>query len=78
MENIRWIIGSILTLGLFLLGVTFRMGHHSARIEALEKWRDNIRLDMHEISDAIQELDRKMTELMTLIEERTNRREIKR
>jgi hypothetical protein len=67
-------VGSVVTLGLFVIGVTFRMGRHDARIDALEKWRDNIRLDMHEISDQIQGLSKQMTALATLIEERTDRR----
>jgi hypothetical protein len=69
------LVGSVVTLGLFLLSVTFRMGEHSSRLQELEKWRDNIRVDMHEISDLLFGLDKKLTEVKTLVEERTNRRQ---
>jgi hypothetical protein len=51
------------------------MGEHSSRLQELEKWRDNIRVDMHEISDLLFGLDKKLTEVKTLVEERTNRRQ---
>lgn len=70
------LVGSVVTLGLFLISVTFRMGHHAARIEQLEKWRDNIRLDMHEISDHIQALGKNIAEIKTMLEERTERRHV--
>ncbi len=70
--------GSVVTLGLFLLSVTFRMGEHSSRLHELEKWRDNIRLDMHEISDLIAGIDKKLIALTALFEERTERRNMPR
>lgn len=68
------VIGSMVTLGLFFVGVSFRMGHQSARIEQLEKWRDSIRVDMHEISEQIIEIGRKLATIAALLEERTERR----
>lgn len=68
------LIGAVVTLGIFVLTISFKMGHHSARIESLEKWRDNIRIDMHEISDKLENISKQMTTLTTLIEERTDRR----
>jgi len=57
-----------------LAGMFFQMGKHSARIEALEKWREGIRKDMHEISDKLGEVVVELERLATLIEERTERR----
>lgn len=68
------LVGSVVTLGLFLIGVTFRMGHHAARIEQLEQWRASIRIDMHEISDQIQDIGRKLATITAMLEERTERR----
>ncbi len=84
------LLGSVLTAAIFMFGVIFRMGQQDARIEALEKhdgadhearlvqleeWRSNIRIDMHEISDLIHGVDKKLTTLTALVEERTERRE---
>lgn len=67
------LVGSLVTLALFLAGAIFRMGHHSARIEELEKWRATIRIDMHEISASLEAVAVEMKRLATLIEERTQR-----
>jgi hypothetical protein len=67
------LIGAIITLGIALTGVVFRMGHQTARIEALEIWRGSIREDMHEISDRIASMSESLERLSTLIEERTQR-----
>lgn len=72
------LVGSVVTIGLFVVSVSVSMGRHAARIEALEAWRGNIRMDMHEISDQIQGLSKQMTALATLIEERTDRRQFHR
>ncbi len=68
------LVGSVVTIGLFLIGVTFRMGHHSARIEQLEQWRSSIRVDMHEISEQIIDIGRKLATITAMLEERTDRR----
>jgi hypothetical protein len=68
------ILGILLTLAIFLANVIFRTGHLSARVEELEKWRINMRQDMHEISDNLIEVKSGLKELKTLIEERTERR----
>ena len=68
------LLGSIITLGAFLAGVIFKMGHHSARLESLEIWRTNIRIDMHEISEKLGEISNQITNLSTTLEERTERR----
>jgi len=67
------IIGAVVTIGIAMVGVIFRMGHQSARIELLEKWRDTIRIDMHEISDKLTAVGEELKRLSTLIEERTHR-----
>ena len=68
------LVGSMVTLALFLAGAIFKMGHHSARIEQLEQWRATIRLDMHEISASMERMAVEMKRLAVLIEERTHRR----
>jgi len=57
-----------------LVGVIFRLGHQSARIEELETWRRSMRVDMHEISDKLTLVGEELKQLATLIEERTYRR----
>jgi hypothetical protein len=52
----------------------FRVGHLSARVEALEAWRINMRQDLHEISDKLEFMSNQMLGLQTLIEERTEKR----
>jgi len=74
----NWTDGALITLALFLAGVIFKMGHHSARLESLEEWRRNIRLDMHEISEKLDGLTKDIDNVKTLIEERTERRLIPR
>lgn len=65
-------------MGIFLAGVIYKMGHHAARLEALELWRVNIRTDMHDISENIERMSNHLASLATLIEERTERRDFKR
>ncbi len=62
------------TVVLFVVGVVYGMGKHSARLESLEKWREGIRIDMHEISDKLEILANAVEKVKTLIEERTERR----
>lgn len=66
--------GSLVTLGIFVAGVIYKMGHHAARLESLESWRNNIRMDMHEISSKLEDISEKIISLTTLVEERTDRR----
>jgi len=67
------LIGTVATLSICVIGVVFRVGHHTARIEELEKWRGSIRQDMHDISDRIGAVGEELKRLSTLIEERTSR-----
>lgn len=71
-----WIaaIGLLITFSTFLATVIFRSGEFTARLEELEKWRANLRDDMHEISDQLSEMNNKLVSLFTLVEERTERR----
>ena len=64
----------LITFSTLLGSALFRIGHLSARVEALEVWRANLRNDMHEISDKMTELVTELRELRTLVEERTERR----
>lgn len=70
------LVGSLVTLALFIAGAIFRMGHHAARIEQLEQWRATIRLDMHEISRSLEVMSIELKRLAVLIEERTHRRRV--
>jgi uncharacterized protein (UPF0335 family) len=47
----------------------------AARVEELERWRNNMRQDMHEISDKLEGMGEELKHLVTLIEERTDRRQ---
>ncbi len=58
--------------------LAYRQGHQSARMEELEKWRANMRGDMHEISEKLEAVTGSIERLVTLIDERTERRELTR
>ncbi len=73
-ELIYSILGSVITLALFLAGVIYKVGHHSARLESLETWRTNMRMDMHEISIKLESISNQISNLATIVEERTERR----
>ena len=68
--------GALVTLGVFIITVIFRVGHVSARVEELERWRISIRADMHEISDKLELVFVELKRLTTLMEERTARAKI--
>ena len=68
------IFGLIISFAIFVSQVIFKLGHHAARLEELEKWRGSIREDMHEISDKLEQVNKNMEKLTTLLEERTERR----
>lgn len=68
------IVGVLLTVVTLLGGVIFKMGHTSARVEALEAWKMTMREDMHEISEILTGVRGELKRLATLIEERTDRR----
>ncbi len=73
--NTYALVSILLTFAIFLINVTYKAGNVSARVDELEKWRINIRQDMHEISDRLGNVDNTLKHLTTLIEERTERRE---
>jgi hypothetical protein len=70
------LIGSILTLTIFVFGLVFKAGQLSNKVEQLETWRANIRVDMHEISEELGKLTVEIGKLGTMIEEKTDRRAI--
>lgn len=76
MDTAAWIgiVGLLITLTTLVGSALYRAGHHAARIEALEKWRESIRHDMHEISDTLTEVVSELRSLHTLVQERTVRR----
>ena len=58
-----------------LLGrVLFVVGRMSHRLDSLELWRNNIRNDLHEISDIMEKMRLEIQRLATVLEERTERR----
>ena len=71
-----WIagVGLLIAFSTFLATVIYRSGHIAARVEELEQWRVNMRVDMHEISDQMGKVALAVHGLTTLIEERTDRR----
>jgi uncharacterized protein (UPF0335 family) len=60
-----------------LINLSYRLGHMGARVEELEKYRVNLRSDLHEISDKLEYFGNEIRAMRTLIEERTERRIIK-
>jgi transcription antitermination factor NusA-like protein len=68
------IIGILLTFSIFLSNVIYRAGQLSSRVDELERWRIDIRKDMHEISDQLEKANNTLKYLTTLIEERTEKR----
>jgi len=69
------ILGVTITVLLSVIALFVRAGHIVARVEELERWRGTIRTDMHEISDVLGRLSNQMTQLETLLRERTERRQ---
>lgn len=75
MQAVGWAaIGVILTFAIFLANVIYKTGHLSARVEELERWRTDVRKDLHEVSDKLEELSVLVKHSITIIEERTERR----
>jgi hypothetical protein len=68
------IIGILLTIATLVGNVVYRSGHLSARVESLEEWRINVRQDMHEISEKLEENNKLIHQVIVLVEERTERR----
>lgn len=75
MSALSWTaVGVILTFSVFLANVIYKTGHLSARVEELERWRSDVRKDLHEVSDKLEDVGNELHRLSTLIEERTDRR----
>lgn len=75
MSALEWTaIGVLLTFSMFLANVIYKMGHLSARLEAIESWRIDVRKDLHEVSNKMENITISLNKLTTLIEERTERR----
>lgn len=68
------LIGAVVTLAIFVSTLIFRMGHQTARVEALEQWRTSVRSDFHEVSDQMEALKIGFAEVRTIIDERLPRR----
>jgi len=68
------VVGILLTFSIFLANVIYKAGNLSARVDELERWRVDIRKDMHEISEQLEKAGNTLKYLTTLIEERTDRR----
>lgn len=76
MDTQAWIalIGLLVTVFIALGTIFYRLGHQAARVEELEKWRVNMRTDMHEISEKIEGMVTSVKNLFVLVDERTERR----
>lgn len=68
----------LVSLAIALGKIIFDSGRASARLDSLETWRNNVRNDMHEISEKITNIETGITSIKTIIEERTERRSIPR
>lgn len=71
-----WIAAiSLLIVFTNLIGLSlYKIGHLSARVEELERWRLRMLEDLHEISDRMEQMSLEIRGIRTLIEERTSRR----
>ena len=49
---------SVITLGLFVVGLVYHAGQMAERVKQLEKWRDELRSDIHDIKSGIEECKR--------------------
>jgi hypothetical protein len=68
------ILAVTVTVLIAVMGLFFRAGGIASRVEELERWRGTIRADMREISDVLEKLGRQITNIETLLKERTSRR----
>jgi hypothetical protein len=73
MGTLLTVIGVSVPVIIFVLTVTFKLGQHAARLEALEEWKTNVRGDLHEVSEQMAVMNNSLTSLATLIEERTQK-----
>ncbi len=67
------VLGLIIPTVIFVLGVTFQLGRHAARLYSLEEWRTNVRKDLHEVSEGMTSMNLSLAAIRTLIEERTEK-----
>jgi Na+-transporting methylmalonyl-CoA/oxaloacetate decarboxylase gamma subunit len=71
-------IGVLITFSTFLAVAIWKGGESAGRLESrvteLERWRGNVRDDLHEVSDQLTVLVSEVKALVTLVEERTERR----
>lgn len=49
---------SVVTLGLFVVGLVYHAGQLAERVKQLEQWRAEIRQDVHDIKNGIDECKR--------------------
>jgi hypothetical protein len=77
-ELIIGLIGVLITFSTFLAVAIWKGGFVSgelaSRVSELERWRGNVRDDLHEVSDQLTALVGEVKALVTLVEERTERR----
>ena len=80
MTAVAWIAVVSITITILIVLVTglinlsYRQGHTTARVEALEVWRGTVRGDLHEVSEKLTAIEITLAKLMTLVRERTDRR----
>lgn len=57
-QTLLALLGIAVTIVIFLSGVVYGMGGLNQRVKALEDWRGNMRVDMHEVSDIMARIER--------------------
>lgn len=72
------ILAVCVTVLLAVFGLFFRAGRIDSRVESLELWRVNMRNDMRDISNMMEKIGKQITNIETLISERTERRALSR
>lgn len=52
------IIGTAVTLGIFVVGLVYNSGQLTQRLKALEDWRKELREDMRELNGKLDRIER--------------------
>lgn len=80
MTTTAWIAVVSITVTILIVSITalinlaYKQGHMGARVQELERWRTDMRKDMHEISERLEYVGVELRSIHTLIDERTEKR----
>lgn len=47
----------LVTIAIFVLGLTYHLGRQSMRIDKLEEWRKEMREEIHEVFEALRRVE---------------------